>query len=132
MTAVPIPAVLTVIYARDLDLLAGFYRRVLGLAQRDAAEDHVLLGDDLREVAIVRMSCAAAAVPLHPPGRAREAVALKVSFAVPDLEQACAEAVAAGGWFKPLGAAWCWRAQRHLDGMDPEGNVLQLRDDRAG
>lgn len=25
-------------------------------------------------------------------------------------------------------SAWVWREQRHLDGLDPEGNVFQLRE----
>ena len=33
-----------------------------------------------------------------------------------------------GGVLRPLESAWVWRHQRHLDGLDPEGNVFQLRE----
>ena len=121
------PTVLTVVYAHDMRRVAEFYRRVLALEERDTAHDHVLLANAVHEVAIVRMACAGPDViaPTLPPSR--EGVALKVSFLVEDLERGCAEALATGGRFKPLAAAWRWRGQLHLDGVDPEGNVVQLR-----
>jgi hypothetical protein len=34
---------------------------------------------------------------------------------------------AAAGQLDPAGQAWDFRGRRHLDGLDPEGNVVQLR-----
>lgn len=39
----------------------------------------------------------------------------------------CAAAAATGGQIKPPEAEWRFRGQVIVDGLDPEGNVLQFR-----
>lgn len=119
---------LTVIYAQDIARVAEFYARTLSRPIVDRGAGFVLVGDATLEVAIVQMpDTLIAANPLATPPRLREDTPVKPSFLVTDLEAAAASAVAAGGGTKPLGAAWSWRGQLHLDGYDPEGNPVQLR-----
>lgn len=123
--SVPAPA-LTVIYARDIDRVARFYERTLSLAVQEEEEGFVVLGNGSFEIAVVRMAAEAVHQPADP-HRIRTGTPVKGSFLVESLEVAKAAADAAGGGTKPLSSAWQWRGQLHLDGHDPEGNVLQFR-----
>ncbi|MBI3154263.1 MAG: hypothetical protein HYZ20_02545 [Burkholderiales bacterium] len=125
--AAPVP-VQIVVYAKDLDRLASFYASALGLAVAERSRTFVVLHGEGLEVAIVAMPAeVAAGIPLRSPPVPLEDTPIKVSFLVPSIE-ACRSVVAgAGGQLKPPEAAWVWRAQVHLDGVDPEGNVFQLR-----
>jgi catechol-2,3-dioxygenase len=118
---------LTVIYASDIRRVADFYRRALSLQPVDQDEAFVVVGNAHYEIAVVHTACAATPaaepVPLH----IRTRTPLKCSFLVESLEHARAAAEACGGAFKPLASAWRWRDQLHLDGHDPEGNVVQIR-----
>jgi predicted enzyme related to lactoylglutathione lyase len=61
-----------------------------------------------------------------PPVR-REQTPIKLVFDVADLDQAGSSVVAAGGRIDPADASWKFDGRLHLDCLDPEGNVLQLR-----
>jgi len=116
------------VYAQDIERVAEFYRRTLSRPVLEREPGFVVVGDASLEVAVVRMAEALAKeTPLSTPPRVRRDTALKASFLVADLEHARAEAEAAGGATKPVRAAWEWRGQLHLDGHDPEGNVVQFR-----
>ncbi|HEY2346490.1 MAG TPA: VOC family protein [Xanthomonadaceae bacterium] len=128
MTSTPTAAVLTIVYAKDIARVAAFYRGTLSLPVLEEEAGFIVLGRDGLEIAIVRMSAdAAARNEIASPPRRREQTPIKPSFLVDDFERVRAEAIAAGGDAKPLAAAWSWRGQLHLDGHDPEGNVVQFR-----
>lgn len=119
-------AALIVIYARDIKRVARFYECTLSLAPREEEDGFIVLGNEAYEVAVVRMAgeakvVAAGSAPL------RTHAAVKGSFFVADLEQTRAAAEACGGTTRPVSSAWRWRDQLHLDGGDPEGNVVQFR-----
>ncbi|HSI47743.1 MAG TPA: VOC family protein [Ideonella sp.] len=117
-----------VIYAKDARRLAEFYRRTLALATLEATPAFVLLGDDAMVLTIVQAPEAIAAqITIEDPPVRREDTPIKCSFLVDDLTRVRAEAAATGGGTLPLARAWDWQGQRHLDGHDPEGNVLQFR-----
>ena len=61
------------------------------------------------------------------PPDVREETPFKPSFLVPSLEAVRAAAAAAAGQLKPAGSEWRFRGYVHLDGWDPEGNVVQFR-----
>jgi predicted enzyme related to lactoylglutathione lyase len=123
----PVPA-LTVVYAKDIGKVAAFYQRTLCLALIEADPGFVLVGDAHLEIAVVRMSeTRARETQVSRPPQVREDTALKFSFLVDDFARVHREAVAAGGGTKRVAAAWSWRGQLHLDGYDPEGNVVQFR-----
>jgi hypothetical protein len=61
------------------------------------------------------------------PPRVREETPFKPAFLVPDLEAVRTAAKATGGFLKPSEAAWHIRGATVLDGWDPEGNVVQFK-----
>ncbi|UYB52448.1 hypothetical protein OCJ37_00295 [Xanthomonas sp. AM6] len=125
-TSQPIHA-LTVIYARNIERVAGFYRNTLSLALVDQGDAFVVLGNPHYEIAVVRMAGDRARAPESAALHVRTEAPLKGSFLVESLEHARSAAEASGGAFKPIALAWRWRDQLHLDGHDPEGNVVQVR-----
>ncbi len=127
----PVPAML-IVYAKDIAKVAAFYQRTLRLSVIEAEPRFVVVGDAHREIAVVRMPEARARdTQVSVPPQVRESMALKFSFLVDDLARVQREAVAAGGGTKRVTAAWSWRGQIHLDGYDPEGNVVQFRAPKA-
>lgn len=117
-----------VVYAKDRDRVAEFYRRTLGLEVEASEPGFTLLAGRGLEVTVVRMppDIAAQTVVATPP-QPREDTALKPSFMVTSFEAVRTEALACGGSLRPLQAAWSWRGMQHLDGHDPEGNIVQFR-----
>jgi len=116
-----------VFYAGDVDRLARFYAAVLGLAVVDRADGYAVLNGGGGDVSIVAVPPAVAAtLRLQEPPEIREETPVKPSFRVPSLAAAAAAALEHGGGTKPLDTAWDFRGLRHLDGFDPEGNVVQL------
>lgn len=132
---VPVPApapVQVVVYAKDVERLASFYQSALALAIAEQARTFVVLHGQGFEVAIVAMpEAAAAAIDLPSPPVPLEDTPIKASFLVPSIEARRGAVTGAGGSLKPPEAAWAWRGQVHLDGVDPEGNVFQLRQPQA-
>jgi hypothetical protein len=61
---------------------------------------------------------------------AAEPVRLTVGGRVRDGEGLRAAATATGGGLDPLESAWSWRGMLHLNGFDPEGNVVQFRSEK--
>ena len=61
-----------------------------------------------------------------PPIR-RERAAIKLVFAVEDIEEAREKAAELGGELEPSSREWEFEGARVCDGHDPEGNVFQLR-----
>lgn len=117
-----------VIYAKDIAEVATFYERTLCLSTLEFEPGFVIVGNSIVEIAVVQMPEAIAKdVHISVPPYVREETPLKLSFLVNDLEHVHAEAVATGGDTKPIENAWRWRGQLHLDGHDPEGNVVQFR-----
>lgn len=118
-----------VVYAKDAERLARFYEQVLGLSRQGSDPQWVHLQADGVDLMIVAMPAhLAAEVQLQDPPLAREDTPIKLSFAVNSLLAIRPSVHSYGGVLRPLESAWVWRHQRHLDGLDPEGNVFQLRE----
>lgn len=122
------PATTVVVYAKDKDRVAEFYRQALALQLAEWEEGFSVLAGRGIEISVVRLPEALArqVVIASPPVR-REDTPLKASFLVPGFEAVRAAAAATGGALGPAEAEWTWRGCVHLDGLDPEGNVVQFR-----
>jgi hypothetical protein len=64
-------------------------------------------------------------VVTEPPSR-RESVPIKLAFAVDSIDALRPVFVQWGGLVDPSATQWAFRGRTHCDGVDPEGNVLQL------
>lgn len=117
-----------VVYAKETDAVARFYEKVLDLARLESESSFVLLAGIGYELSVLAMpEHLALQVTLQSPPAPREDTPVKVSFLVRDIESRRQTVLNAGGSLKPPEATWSWRGQLHLDGVDPEGNVFQLR-----
>jgi predicted enzyme related to lactoylglutathione lyase len=120
-----IPRFAAVIFADDIERLATFYSAVAGLARADAGKGHVVVAGNGFELTLHAMP---RGVPLSgPPYPARQDTCLKLCLPVKDLAASRQAAGANGGSLRPKTAEWEARGFRACDGVDPEGNVFQLR-----
>jgi predicted enzyme related to lactoylglutathione lyase len=122
------PRTALVLYAKDVHRVAQFYRLALALETAEGDDGFLVLRGHAIELTVVRIpQHIAAGVEIGTPPVIREDTPFKPSFMVPDL-QAVREAVAAtGGQLKPSHEEWRFRGALHVDGWDPEGNVVQFR-----
>ena len=128
MNVEQVVAVSVVVYAKDVTKVADFYKRTLLLSLLQEEAGFIVVGSDSLEIAIVRIpESIAREIQISVPPRLREETPIKCSFFVDDFQHVQAEAAATGGGTKPLASAWLSRGELHLDGYDPEGNVVQFR-----
>lgn len=118
-----------VVYCLDEHRVAAFYAALGGLAEVESADrDFVTLESERLQVSFVRVPAhVAAAYPLADPVERRSDTPVKLVLPVPDLAAARAAAPALGGSVDPVERQWDWRGGRHVDAVDPEGNVVSLR-----
>ena len=116
------------IYASDMVNLSHFYAAALNLNIKEKGNDFICLGRDEIEINIIKMN--------SKPGRsvekdesfsAREETPIKCSFLIDSFDQVRKTIKSYGGGLKDEIEAWEWRGVRHLDGYDPEGNIVQFR-----
>lgn len=115
-----------VIFTGDKERLAKFYEAMTGLAVRTTDHDITVLGSDRFELVIH-------ALPKEPPVRhlplARKDVYIKPFFPVTSLSEARERATAFGGQLRPRHEEWEARGFRACEAVDPDGNVIQFRED---
>jgi predicted enzyme related to lactoylglutathione lyase len=117
-----------VVYAKRLAAVSAFYERTLQLEQVEVEPTHVLLRRGSTEVAVVQApESVTASVATSQPPALRTDTPLKASFLVEDFARVKEAATLTGGSLKPEETAWSWRGFLHLDGSDPEGNIVQFR-----
>lgn len=116
-----------VLYVKDLDRVTEFYRTVLELTP-------VAVSESIIEMRLGASRLVLDAIPGHiaetsvievPPVR-REESAIKLSFEVASLSRVRAAAAEAGGIMDAVEREWEAAGRRHVDGADPEGNVVQF------
>jgi predicted enzyme related to lactoylglutathione lyase len=119
-----------VLYVRDLARMRAFYERCLGLAaaEHGDGDGYCVLASADWDLSLVAVPPAqAAAIVIADPPERRAGTPVKLAFEVPSIEALQPAVTAAGGQLDPAAAAWEFRGRRHLDCLDPEGNVVQLR-----
>ena len=128
-------AAAAVLYVKDLRRMRTFYERCFGMSTVETGRD-VSGGDDFCVLASGDWDLSLVAAPeaisatlviTDPPAR-REGSPVKLAFAVASIEGLHAVVAATGGRIDPIESAWEFRGLRHLDCIDPEGNVVQLRE----
>lgn len=124
----PSPPLTATVYAKDARRLVGFYEEALGLVRVEEGASFVLLASKGIELAVVQTPPEVAdSIVLADPPALREDTPIKLSFLVDDVERLRPVVARLGGGLAAPDAAWSWRGHLHLDGWDPEGNVVQWR-----
>jgi hypothetical protein len=119
-----------VIYASHLHRLAAFYRATLGVDECAGDESHAVFESHQFQLVLLRGDAASdpdISLSEHPMER-RSAVAIKPVFVVPSIASAREAAARTGGVINADRHEWRFGAYRVCDGLDPEGNVIQLRE----
>ena len=118
-----------VVYAKDIHRLARFYAAVADLEVMHEVDDHIVLESESYELVIVAIPADIAAnIVIATPPVKRENTAFKIVFAVSSLSDARETAKLNGGALHPPAKEWSFQGLRTCDGVDPEGNVIQLRE----
>jgi catechol 2,3-dioxygenase-like lactoylglutathione lyase family enzyme len=115
-----------VLYVKDLARSVAFFQAVAGLREDSRGDDYVVLVCNAFELVILRTP-ATAAIELTDPPIPRTEAAVKLVFFVSDLAAARAAMLACGGVPDPVEKQWVFRGYTVSDGIDPEGNKIQLR-----
>ncbi len=117
-----------VVYGQDLDRLAGFYCATLGVTESRRTRSFVVLSGSSYDLVLVSMPPELAAqVTVTVPPQRREDTPVKLTFSVDDIARARAAAAEAGGVVEGPEREWSWDGATVVNGHDPEGNVIQVR-----
>ncbi len=125
MQEVPASAVL---FASAVERLAMFYVDALGFCEGLRGSGYVVLRREGFELTLHAVPAAMAdAIGEAAPVARRSAAAIKLAFAVTDLASLRTCVANSGGVLEPPEREWSMPGMRAVDGVDPEGNVFQLR-----
>ena len=117
------------LYAKDMDHIAAFYSAVLGLETAGRDEEHVLLESRAFQLVVFRIpNHIASPIQIAVPPIRRANAAIKLVFFVPNIAKVRASAEAHGGVVNGADKEWLFNGWRVCDGLDPEGNVIQFRE----
>lgn len=119
-----------VVYALDVPRCSAFYAAVTGLPVVEEAADLTVLSSPTFQLVVHGIPAQiAATIEITDPPVRREDGAVKLVFVVASLASARADAHRLGGELDPPQNEWRWGRQLVCDGHDPEGNVIQFRQD---
>ena len=117
-----------VIFTGDHKRLAKFYEGTTGLAVRFTDNNLTVLGSDSFELVIHALSGEPAVTE---PPLARQDSYIKPFFPVTNLSEARERAAVLGGQLRPQNEEWTARGFRACEAIDPDGNVIQFRENAA-
>ena len=113
-----------VLYVRDLEAMAAFYRQCIGLMPVETGDRYCGLRADALTLWLVRGQELPGCADSEAPARRRSEVPVKLAFDVGSIEQASSAIAALSGSITPI--SWDFAGYRRCDAIDPEGNVIQL------
>jgi len=117
-----------VVFAQNKKRVSAFYRQALGLEVQESDSSHDLLRGHGYEVVVHTIPRKyAAGISISKPPQSRDETPFKPSFVVPSLAAVRMAAESTGGYLKPVDDAWRFRGHVVLDGWDPEGNIVQVK-----
>lgn len=122
-----------VLYAKNVTALKHFYQNLLALNDKSVhvAPDHVAINTPAFQLVLVEVPAdVAESIVIESPPRIRSEVSVKLVFDVPSIKDARVVSAHYGGEVWPEAREWDFDAFRVCDGRDPEGNVIQLRQQR--
>jgi predicted enzyme related to lactoylglutathione lyase len=122
-------AAAAVLYVKDLGLMRTFYERCFAMSAAESHGDNFcVLGSQDWELSLVSaQTTIGGEMVAGGPEVRRASVPVKLAFEVANIDDLRSVVSEAGGYIDPNEATWEFRGRRHLDCLDPEGNVVQLR-----
>ncbi|HEX7296460.1 MAG TPA: VOC family protein [Pyrinomonadaceae bacterium] len=117
-----------VIFTGDHKRLAKFYEAVTGLPVHFTDDGIQVLASDTFELVIHALGSEPA---VSDPPRVREDTYIKPFFPVKSLAEVREKATALGGRLRPASEEWEARGFRACEAVDPDGNVIQFREEQA-
>lgn len=118
-----------VLFAKDLPRVAKFYEELLTMTVSVSEPDHIVLeSTEFQLVVHAIPKKVAKSIKITSPPVRRTEVPTKLFFPVASLAETRVKAAALGGELNPKNKEWEARAFRACDGHDPEGNVVQFRE----
>jgi predicted enzyme related to lactoylglutathione lyase len=116
-----------VLYVKGLKRMQSFYQACFNMHVGDEAGEYcVLESGSLTLSLVVVPDRIAATIDVAAPPVRREWVPIKLAFAVESIERLRTRVADLGGSVDPATTQWEYRGSIHCDGLDPEGNVIQL------
>jgi hypothetical protein len=116
-----------VLYVKQLGQMRAFYRDCFKMQVVDAAEDYCVLESEPLALSLVAVpDHIAATIHISVPPVRRDEVPIKLAFSVGSIEDLRLMVAEMGGLVDPSTTEWEFRGSTHCDGVDPEGNVIQL------
>jgi len=118
-----------VVFAKNVDRVATFYREMISMSVVHTDHDHVVLDSESMQLVVHAIPREIAdAIKITDPPEVREGLPIKLCLPVSSIAEARSKATALGGNVDPKEDEWQARGFRACDGYDPEGNVVQLRE----
>jgi catechol 2,3-dioxygenase-like lactoylglutathione lyase family enzyme len=118
-----------VLFASRLDQVAAFYSNVLGLREANRDDDHILLESPGFQLVVHRIpGRSTTTIDVADPPVRRAGAAFKPVFFVHELASVRTVASEHGGTLEPQEMEWSFNGVLVCDAVDPEGNVIQLRE----
>jgi predicted enzyme related to lactoylglutathione lyase len=116
-----------VIYVKDLRRMRFFYQTAFRMVAVEWSDDYCVLESEALTMSLVAApDRIAAGITLSDPPTRRERVPIKLVFGVDSIEDLRPVLAELGGSVDSSQTQWSFRGGIHCDGVDPEGNVLQL------
>jgi predicted enzyme related to lactoylglutathione lyase len=117
-----------VIYVIDLPKMGAFYEQCFGLVTVESDDSYRLLESEAWTLTLVKApSRIAAKVEITSPPRRRTDAPIKLTFAVANIAATRVRAAELGGQIDAADTQWVFLGSLRCDGIDPEGNVILLR-----
>ena len=121
-----------VLFTINLQRLAHFYDRVVGMHVVKTTADHVILGIGTFRLTVHRIpEQYAKNIVITSPPAIRDSGATKLSFRVDSISRSRQTAAELGGLVYAPEREWTYDGARVCDGYDPDGNVFQLFQERS-
>lgn len=116
-----------VVDVKDLHRMRLFYMAVFRMVAVDESADYCVLESAALTMSLVAApDRRAAGITLSDPPSRRESVPIKLAFGVDSIDDLRPVLAELGGARRPPQTQWSFAGGIHCDGVDPEGNVLQL------
>jgi hypothetical protein len=118
-----------VLYAKSVERVSPFYVRCCAMRIVHSEDDHVVLESPAFQMVILAIPKAiAASISITTPPARRENTPIKLFFPVESIDAIRGVAGSLGGEINGPEHEWHFQGRKVCDGLDPEGNVVQFRE----